>query len=249
MKISEMPIGECLVFGQFLRTGDRIPVNLLWRKASAQNEFYASEGIGKFCADAPEPENESRDRRERGSNFFPQTNICQFLNAVGDNWFKPQHETDVANDRLKNRSGFLSSFEEWERKVIVPHEIVTSVPVGFRRKYGEQVKTTLKVSMLSRSQLYGGEELTEGEQLPIFAHGATLTNILFRTAVNTGLSAVDHRGRAVNHSPALDFNIIPFLRLDDNSTIEYNLSDGFYYILPPEEVVKEITDELHQLLK
>lgn len=250
MKISEMPVGEYLVFGQFLRSDERTPVNLLWRKASEQNEFYANDGIGKFCADAQEPENESRDRRERGSNFFPQTNICQFLNAVDDDWFKPQHEKDVADNNLKNCPGFLNLFEAWERKMITPHEIVTSVPVGFKRKYGEQVKTTLKVSMLSRSQLYGGEEPVEGEQLSLFARGATTpVNLMLRTAVNTGLCAIDRRGRFTNHCPATEFNIVPFLRLDDDCNVEFSPLDGFYYILPPEEVLKEITDELHRLLK
>lgn len=250
MKISEIPVGEYLAFGQFLRSGERTPINLLWRKASEQNDFYVNDGIGKFCADAQEPENESRDRRERGSNFFLQTNICQFLNASENDWFKPQHETDVADDILKNRPGFLSLFEAWERKMITPHEIVTSVPVGFKRKYGEQVKTTLKVSMLSRSQLYGGEDLTEGEQLTLFAKGAaTPVNLLFRTAVNTGLCAVDRRGRFNNHCPASECNIVPFLRLDGECFVEFSPLDGYYYVLPPEEVVKEITDELHQLLK
>ncbi len=249
MKISEIPVGEYLAFGQFRRSGDLKPFGLLWRKGSTLNEFYVQDGIGKFCADAQEPENESRDRRERGSNFFPQTNICQFLNSAEDNWYKPQHDSDTVDNTLKNNPGFLRSFEEWERKLIIPHEVVTSVPAGFKRKYGEQVKTTLKVSMLSRSQIFGGEDLTEGEQLEVFARGTTIADLLTRSAVNTGFYAIDRRRKLTNQCPALECNIVPFLRLDGDYPVEFNPAWNYHYVLPPEEVVKEITNELHELLK
>ncbi len=221
----------------------------MWRKGSALNEFYVEEGIGRFCADAQEPENESRDRRERGSIFFPQTNICQFLNSPENNWYKPQHDTDTVDNTLKNNPGFLHLFEEWERKLIIPHEVVTAVPAGFKRKYGEKVKTTLNVSMLSRSQILISEDLTEGERLEVFANGATIYDVLTRSAVNTGLYAIDRRGRITNQRPATECNIVPFLRLNGDYPVEFNPLGNFYYVLPPEEVVKEITNELHELLK
>lgn len=250
MTIREIPVGEFLSFGQFIRRGSRSTDDIFWRKASSKNEFYSDGSIGKFCADAQEPENESRDRRERGSNFFPQTNICQFLNSTEKDWFKPQHETDTADTTLKNQPGFLSLFDEWERKLIIPHEITTVVPVGFRRKYGEQVKTTLKVSMLSKSQLFSNVDQYEDEQLELFANGsAPPIDLLTRSAVNTGLVAIDRRGRLVNQCPALECNITPFICLDGDYPVEFSSAEGYYYLLPPTEIAKEVTDELHQLLK
>lgn len=250
MNISEIPVGEYLTFGQFLRNGERLPTNLLWRKASERNDFFISDGIGKFCADAQEPDNDSRDRRERGSNFFPQTNICQFLNSDKADWFEPQHDTDTVVPDMKNHPGFLHLFEYWEREMIVPQEIVTSVPAGFKRKYGEQAKSLLRISMMSRSQLVGGDDLTEGARLDLFTTtGNVPSNLLTRSAIGTGLYAIDRRGRLVNQCPASECNIVPLIRLNGDCAVEFSHSDGWYCILPPKEIIEAITDELHLLLK
>lgn len=250
MNIAEIPVGGYLSFGQFLRNGELRPTNLLWRKASEQNEFFVSNGIGKFYADAQEPENASRCRRERGSNFFPQTNICQFLNSDKDDWFEPQHDTDTVAPYMKKHPGFLRLFEQWEREMIVPQEIVTSVPKGFKRQYGEQAKTLLRISMMSRSQLIGGDDLTEGAQLELFATTRTVPlNLLTRSSIGTGLYAIDFRGHFVNRCPASEYNITPLVRLNGDCAVEFSIGDDWYTILPPKEITKAITDELHLLLK
>lgn len=249
MTINDIPIGGYFTVGLFQRRNRRAPEPISWRKASYNNEFYGDDGLGAFSADEREPENESRDRRERGSNFFPQTNICQFLNSEEANWFKPQHETDTVSDALGRQPGFLYLFEGWERNLIVPHEVSVIVPSGFKRKYGELFKTTLKVSMLSRSQLFADADQSEGEQLEVFRMEGIPVNFLTRTAINTGLIAVNGRRGQSNNSPAAECNIIPFIRFDGNSPVEYSASGDYYYPLPPAEVTREITDELHQLLR
>ena len=249
MTINDIPIGGYFTVGLFQRRNRRAPEPISWRKASYNNEFYGDDGLGAFSADEREPENESRDRRERGSNFFPQTNICQFLNSEEVDWFKPQHETDTVNDLLGRQPGFLHLFEDWERSSIIPHEITAVVPSGFKRKYGETFKTTLKVSMLSKSQLSLEDGNTEGEPLGVFQMGAIPTGFVTRTAVGSGLVAIDERRRTINSSPAVDFNILPFAVFNGNSLVEYSEAGGCYYLLPPAEFAKEVTDELHQLLK
>lgn len=250
MKVSEIPVGGCIVFGQFHKAGDRFPSELMWKKASASNEFYASGGIGCLQFDAIEPDNESRDRRERGSNFWPQSNLCQFLNAEEKDWFKPQHETDMVDVSMSSRAGFLHLFEDWEKRAIVPHEITTTVPVGFKRKFGEHVKTTAKVSILSRSQVFGGEDLAEGEQLQLFASGVSVPcGVVTRTAVNTCVCAIDRRGRLTSQSPASQIAVMPLIRIDGDYPVEYNHDQDAFYLLPPEDVVKAITDELDKILK
>ena len=60
MKISDLGIGAYLVFGRFPKSGERRTPDLLWRKATNQNGFYTETNIGRFSADALEPDNESR---------------------------------------------------------------------------------------------------------------------------------------------------------------------------------------------
>lgn len=250
MKISEIPVGKVLYFGRF-RANERVhPVELRWMKASEQNAFFGTSLLGSFCADAQEPENESRDRRERGSNFFPQTNICQYLNACQPDWYMPQHETDRIDETLKNRPGFLTLFDPWERDLIVPHEVITVVPAGFRRKYGETVKTTMKVSLPSKSQAGLDLDHTEGEPLTIFKTGEyKASNFLTRTAVHSGLCAINARGSCINHSPAGTHSIAPLLYLNGDHEVVFDDAEHVYLLVPPQEIVNEITDELHRLLK
>lgn len=250
MKISDLAIGDYLMFGRFPKAGERRVPDLLWRKASSQNGFFTENPIGKFSADAIEPDNESRDRRERGSNFYPQTNICQMLNSEDEDWYKPQHETDAASERMMKYPGFLHLFEEWERKMIVPHEIVSVVPAGFKRKFGEQVKSVVKVSIPSKSQIFGGEDTTEGSRLDIFDLGVGMhPDTLTRSFFGTGLCAIGRSGKLINFTPANETGICPLIHLNGDSEVEFDAVNGIYYTIPPQEYIKAITDELHQLLK
>lgn len=250
MKISDLGIGAYLVFGRFPKSGERGTPDLLWRKATNQNGFYTETNIGRFSADALEPDNESRDRRERGSNFYPQTNIFQMLNSEDEDWYRPQHEADAASEKMMQYPGFLHLFEDWERKMIVPHEIVSVVPAGFKRKFGEQVKSVVKVSIPSKSQLLGGEDTTEGTRFDIFELGGAMhSDVLTRTSVGTGLYAVGRNGKLINFTPANEVGVCPFIQLDGDSEVEYDAVSKVYYTVPPQEYIKAITDELHQLLK
>lgn len=250
MKISDIAIGDYLSFGRFPKGLDRRAPELIWCKATSQNGFYTESSIGRFSADACEPQNESRDRRERGSNFYPQTNICQMLNSVDEDWYRPQHESDAVSEKLMKYPGFLHLFEEWERKMIVPHEIVSIVPAGFKRKFGEQVKTVVKVSIPSKSQIFGGDDIQEGDRFEIFDTGTAFQfDALTRTACGTGMFAINRIGKVINFSPANEIGISPFVQLDGDAEVEYDSVNGIYFAIPPQEYIKAVTDELHQLLK
>ena len=245
MDIQNIAIGGCIRLGVFRKRGEKTPSPMDWRKVSNQNLFYLPTGIGSLVADAIEPDNESRDRRDRGSNFFPQLNVCQYLNADDLNWFKPAHETDVMDYRYGNLPGFLSAFDDWEKKLIIPQEITIQVPGGFKRKYGEVTKATVKVSIPSRSQIYG-EDATEGEQLELFKVESP-RYLLTRTAINTGLVAVDENRRIKSVSPCNTYNISPLIKLDGDCTVEYDEDDCTFYPIPPKEVIEQFTNELHKL--
>ena len=47
------------------------------------------------CIDAAEPDNPDAGRKEFGNNFYPQSNIHQWLNANEADWYKPAHKFDA----------------------------------------------------------------------------------------------------------------------------------------------------------
>lgn len=110
MEISDMLIGDYLTLGKFRARGNSAPRSIQWIKASMDNIFIATSGISPFCLDAREPNNESEDRRDKGSNFYPQTNLAQFLNSAEYEWYKPQHESDEVDLSMKAHPGFCTGF-------------------------------------------------------------------------------------------------------------------------------------------
>ena len=45
--------------------------------------------------DAAEPDNPDKDMKEFGNNFYPQSNIHQWLNSNEVDWYRPAHEFDA----------------------------------------------------------------------------------------------------------------------------------------------------------
>ena len=68
---------------------------------------YSGTSLVTDCAvklasfDAVEADNPEKDQQEYGNNFYPLSNIHQWLNSNETNWFKPAHQFD-ASPVLKN---------------------------------------------------------------------------------------------------------------------------------------------------
>jgi len=236
MTINDLSVGSKVMFGQAIYDGQRnMVIDLVWRKVAENNTFLTDFFVARKAADVPEPDNTSRDRRERGSNFFPQTNIFQWLNADRSGWFSKSHEADVAPDYV-NEPGFLSEFAQWEKDAIVPHEIVTIVPEGFRREFGVLCKNTCKVSLPALSEVtrIGDDTYNqEGEFLTYFGtHGRP--RMLLRTAVASTLQCIDQYGDAASRSASQRYFIIPKICIKGDMQIsDQTDSDGNHVVLPP----------------
>lgn len=243
MKASELPIGSKLLFGRYLS-------DLRWTKVSENGYMITSGGVIYSEADSPEPENVSAARRARGSNFFPQTNICTLLNSEKANWYVPQHEQDNVSDRMGEFPGFLRNFDSWELDLLMPQEITVTVPKGFRREFGEQFKTTVRVSLPALSQLFAGEDETEGSRLDFFREGNPVPkDILTRTACGTGLYVVAQNRRPIARSPVAESAIAPLIFINPDADVEFDQREGCFYVLPPQSYQDAIASELLQLLK
>ena len=133
--IDDLPIGAKLKFGAYSVDGEA-PHKIRWIKAHRDNTVL-SEYIEDLCAfDAKEPENPSPLRRSFGNNRYSLSNIHQFLNSEGTDWFQKKHAFDTAPDELmytqRNgyslKPGFLTLFEQWEIDAIEVSEIKIPLP-------------------------------------------------------------------------------------------------------------------------
>lgn len=68
--------------------------------------------IRQVCLDAVEAGNPSKAISRLGNNYYPHSNLHQWLNAEGRNWFKPMHEFDAP----PSRENIARRFEPWGMK-------------------------------------------------------------------------------------------------------------------------------------
>ena len=146
MFIQDMPVGSRLAFGTI---GDN---DIIWAKVSDHNDFFAVSSCAYYCFDYPEWRNTTRGRRTGGNNFYPHSNIAQWLNARGTNWFQAAHSFDESPYWAFDR-GFLTGFTDHEIDLIQPQTVKVVVPVGSRKEFGREYAYTAKVLLPSASQI------------------------------------------------------------------------------------------------
>lgn len=182
--IADLPIGAKLKFGAY-SVGDEMPHKICWVKAHRDGTILCEFMEDQCAFDAKEPDNPEEYRRSYGNNRYSLSNIQQFLNAEGYEWFRKSHEYDEASeDRLmynkkfgyNQKPGFLHYFEEWEVEAIEESKIKTALPTKDIPTGGEKYETIYtKVFMPSRTNIGGGAEnrIQEGEVWDLFANGAS----------------------------------------------------------------------------
>lgn len=95
---------------------------VIWLKANSgeQRTTLLAEKILSFKAfDAKEPNNPDEKRARWGNNYYPLSNIAQWLNSNKEEWFTPSHEYDqapteshVTSRPYVNEKGFLTNFSD-----------------------------------------------------------------------------------------------------------------------------------------
>lgn len=137
--------------------------------------------LRQACFDAIEPENPADGRRNRifewGNNNYAQSNIHQWLNANGTDWFKPQHPYDMPPAReyiaygenpYDSEPGFLTGFSEKFLSALQEVDVECSVKLPDEGVNGEKIRA--KVFLLSPTELGRAtdDDFSEGTKLPIF---------------------------------------------------------------------------------
>lgn len=137
--------------------------------------------IGVRALDAAEQGPESRHSYAQaakfGSNNYGQSNLHQWLNAEGPDWYRPAHPLDnpPANEHLRyaqwgylDTPGFLTGFSRPFRQGLRRTDIPVLVRTG--KEKAELGAVGAAVFLASRTEMCKGDEwgIAEGKPLPIF---------------------------------------------------------------------------------
>ena len=121
--------------------------------------------------DAKEPTNPNEWQAEYGNNDYCLSNIHQWLNAKGANWFEASHEHDAAptednvyRNAYSDENGFLTDFSEAFLNALI------EVTVPYNQELGKMYNYEAGVFLLSRTEVGLGDENghAEGKQLELF---------------------------------------------------------------------------------
>lgn len=228
MKISEAPVGTRLALGES-ESG-----SIIWQKANDACDMIAEAHVAWCPFDAEEYRSTSRDRRRWGNNFYPHSNIFQWLNASGEDWYKPAHETDDIGYIHRNL-GFLDRFRSDELACMVPREVTVAVPPGSRKQFGRRYTVEALVHLPSSAEFgitFCDEDIaSEGEkfEIPITAESS------FMIMTRTGVGDAGHICFCTSRSSARftanrSGSVVPVIRLKPDTEISEEGSEGLYAI-------------------
>lgn len=137
--------------------------------------------------DAKEPNNNDTNRKNYGNNRYKDSNIRQWLNKSGPDWFEKTHSADEppTNAGTNNygtgyddRNGFLTHFTEDELAAIVPVNL--TVAKNTVTDGGGTEEVTDRVFLLSNTEvgLVNEPGGAEGEKLPLFTNDTSRIGIV-----------------------------------------------------------------------
>jgi hypothetical protein len=144
--------------------------------------LVADHVIGQGCLDAPEAENSNKRLHLTGYNYYPFSNLHQWLNAQGLDWYKPLHEFDAPPDEKNlsrrpntydhhgynayaDRPGFLSWFGEEFRQAIYENEIPCT---DKQQKSVEYIKARAFLLSIAEAGIRTSDPLEEGSKISVF---------------------------------------------------------------------------------
>lgn len=130
-----------------------------------------------FQFDAAETNNPDANRKQYGSNNWKESGIRQWLNSNGaaGTWWTAQTDYDVRPSYANSTAGFLAGLDADMLAVLGSVKKITArntVTDG-----GGYDETTEKIFLLSRTEVYGGQEnaIDEGTVYPYYSQNSSLT--------------------------------------------------------------------------
>lgn len=175
--ISDLPINAKVKYGRYKGR------DLIWRIVDKYNTDYPSGAITLMLDEIPctkafdgkEPSNSNSSRKSYGNNRYKYSNIRQWLNKQGLNWYKSQHSYDappnssnVTSDPYDTESGFLTEFTDEEINALIDTPIKVVIP----SVDGGGIETlTDKIFLPSSTEMGLANEVSgkpEGTKFPVF---------------------------------------------------------------------------------
>lgn len=196
--VGSLPCGAKIRFGSYC-VGNEGAHSIRWIKVNSTDTTLLAEHIEDFRAfDARELDSSEEYRREYGNNRYSVSNIDQFLNSTGDEWYHPQHDTDAPPTNeltydgtpYLNHPGFLAGFNEAELEAIMPTDIVVALPQCDSDVHDYEI-ITRKVFLPSRTNIFGRStrNTNEGERWEYFRNGRSASATATEEAIeNTTLN-------------------------------------------------------------
>lgn len=128
--VAKMRIGSRLIMGEYGAVGSENREPISWLKAERNGSFITEFVIDYLPFDALEI---GEDRLQRQNKDFLLSNIFQYLNSMGYDWYKKSHDYDsppapaylaYGQRAYERNEGFLSSFEDYELSQMVSQGII-----------------------------------------------------------------------------------------------------------------------------
>lgn len=137
MRIQELPIGALL---RETVSGVDFRVAAHHHPGYSGTTLITDHVVAQGCMDAPEPENPDERVRITGNNRYALSNLHQWLNAEGEDWYRPTHPYDTppteeilslrptffgtsGHNPYAEKPGFLSWFGEAFRSALLESRI------------------------------------------------------------------------------------------------------------------------------
>ena len=210
--LSNLPIGAKVKFGKHSVNGET-PWDIKWVVVAKNHSGYPSNAITLLsekiidlrAVDAKESGNTTGDRASYGNNYYPYSNISQWLNSSkASNWYAAQHTYDapptnanvIYGAAYDGRPGFLYHFSEYERNAIL------NTTIRWAKSYiegGGYLDMAASVFLPSLTELNGvqNNSISEGARWAWFGSSPSLICTLLDQVVdNTTMTSTLTKGSA-----------------------------------------------------
>lgn len=144
--------------------------------------LVANNVIGQACLDAPEDNNPNERLRLTGYNYYAFSNLHQWLNAEGRDWYKPAHAYDTAPSKgniskrpncydthgynaYYHKPGFLSWFGNTFRNAIYESEVPCTNSTHNDIEY---IKAKAFLLSVTEAGIRTSDPLEEGSKIAVF---------------------------------------------------------------------------------
>lgn len=229
MKLRELEVGATVILGSYSVNGQD-PKPITWIKMGHNDLFISEYILEQMAYDSMEGSAQS------GNTSYPLSNLRQFLNSYGVNWFSKTHEGDEPPESKDDICGFLSCFSEDEIKCLFLHP-----------------ETDDLISIPSVGELDTGIRKECGATKELFLHTRHRNDIPSEDSWWYWVRD-DHRNdevRCVNREGSYTtlsakdsgVGVRPIIVIDPESEVEFSEAEELWKVVVKDNLILDVSDE------